>query len=92
MWWRPKPEPKDTVDIPPSNPDDPIDLESSPEHLVRTKARKIKQTGAETEGQPSKKIQRRKITRKGKLDAFIPGSAPSKYHSCFPFPVHIEYL
>ncbi|KAJ0802303.1 hypothetical protein HanPI659440_Chr03g0127551 [Helianthus annuus] len=37
---RPKPEPKDTADIPPSNPDDPIDLESSPEHLVWTNAGK----------------------------------------------------
>ncbi|MFS7999665.1 hypothetical protein Hanom_Chr12g01169101 [Helianthus anomalus] len=73
---RPKPEPKDTVDIHPSNPDDPIDLESSPKHLVRTKAGKRKPTGAEAEGQPSKKIQRRKITRKGNLDAFIPGYAP----------------
>ncbi|KAM0011859.1 hypothetical protein Hdeb2414_s0059g00760861 [Helianthus debilis subsp. tardiflorus] len=35
---KPKPEPKDTADIPPSNPDDPIDLESSPERLVRKKA------------------------------------------------------
>ncbi|KAJ0617968.1 hypothetical protein HanHA300_Chr00c0028g0685951 [Helianthus annuus] len=89
---RPKPEPKDTADIPPPNPDDPIDLESSPEHLVRTKAGKRKQAGVEAEGQPAKKIQRRKITRKGNLDAFILGSAPSKYHSCFPFPVRIEYL
>ncbi|KAJ0827036.1 hypothetical protein HanRHA438_Chr17g0821101 [Helianthus annuus] len=31
---RPKPELRDTADIPPSNPYDPIDLESSPEHLV----------------------------------------------------------
>ncbi|KAF5786205.1 hypothetical protein HanXRQr2_Chr10g0438051 [Helianthus annuus] len=89
---RPKPEPKDTADIPPSNPDDPIDLESSPGHLVRTKAGKRKQASAEAEGQPAKKIQRRKITRKGNLDAFIPGSAPSKYHSCFLSPVRIEYL
>ncbi|MFS7980372.1 hypothetical protein Hanom_Chr10g00938681 [Helianthus anomalus] len=36
---RPKPEPRDTVDIPPLNPDDPIDLESSPERLLRKKAR-----------------------------------------------------
>ncbi|MFS7929291.1 hypothetical protein Hanom_Chr04g00330781 [Helianthus anomalus] len=47
---RPKPEPKDTADIPPSNPDDPIDLESSPERLVRKKAGKRKQTDAEAEG------------------------------------------
>ncbi|MFS8016454.1 hypothetical protein Hanom_Chr15g01368881 [Helianthus anomalus] len=43
---RPKPEPKDAVDIPPLNPDDPIDLESSPERLVRKKAGKKKQTDA----------------------------------------------
>ncbi|MFS7904088.1 hypothetical protein Hanom_Chr01g00031831 [Helianthus anomalus] len=41
---RPKPEPKNTADIPPSNPHDPIDLESSPERLVRKKAGKRKQT------------------------------------------------
>ncbi|MFS7918969.1 hypothetical protein Hanom_Chr03g00207411 [Helianthus anomalus] len=34
---RPKSEPRDTADIPPSNPNDPIDLESSPEHLLRKK-------------------------------------------------------
>ncbi|KAJ0781419.1 hypothetical protein HanPI659440_Chr06g0249081 [Helianthus annuus] len=68
---RPKSEPKDTADIPPSNPDDPIDLESSPERLVRKKVGKRKQTDAEAEGQPAKKIQRKKITRRGNLDAFI---------------------
>ncbi|MFS8034779.1 hypothetical protein Hanom_Chr17g01585211 [Helianthus anomalus] len=39
---KPKPEPRDTADIPPSNPDDPIDLESSHEHLLRKKAGKRK--------------------------------------------------
>ncbi|KAJ0783556.1 hypothetical protein HanLR1_Chr01g0021681 [Helianthus annuus] len=73
---RPKPEPRDTTDIPPSNPDDPIDLESSTEHLVLKKAGKRKQADAEAEGQPSKKIQRKKITRKGNLDAFVSESAP----------------
>ncbi|KAF5797015.1 hypothetical protein HanXRQr2_Chr08g0358641 [Helianthus annuus] len=68
---KPKSEPKDTADIPPSNPDDPIDLESSRERLVRTKAGKRKHTGVEAEGQLAKKIQRKKITRKGNLDAFI---------------------
>ncbi|KAJ0463226.1 hypothetical protein HanPI659440_Chr14g0540841 [Helianthus annuus] len=53
---RPKPEPKDTADIPPSNPDDPIDLESSPERLVRKKAGKRKQPDVEAGGQPAKKI------------------------------------
>ncbi|KAJ0604070.1 hypothetical protein HanRHA438_Chr02g0057011 [Helianthus annuus] len=47
---RPKPEPKDTADIPPSDPDDPIDLELSPERLLRKKAGKRKQTNAEAEG------------------------------------------
>ncbi|MFS7948268.1 hypothetical protein Hanom_Chr06g00557961 [Helianthus anomalus] len=67
---RPKPEPSDTADIPPSNPDDPIDLESSPEHLLRKKARKRKQTGVDVDGQPAKKVQK-KITRRGNLDAFV---------------------
>ncbi|KAJ0680289.1 hypothetical protein HanPI659440_Chr16g0622611 [Helianthus annuus] len=69
---RPKPEPKDTADIPPSNPDDPIDLESSPERLVRKKAGKRKQTDAEAEGQPAKKIQRKKITRRGNRTLMFP--------------------
>ncbi|KAM0007355.1 hypothetical protein Hdeb2414_s0143g00812171 [Helianthus debilis subsp. tardiflorus] len=58
---KPKPEPRDTIDIPPSNPDDTIDLESSPEHLLRKKVRKRKQTDAEAEGQPDKKVRRKKI-------------------------------
>ncbi|KAJ0837672.1 hypothetical protein HanRHA438_Chr16g0780731 [Helianthus annuus] len=37
---------------------------------------KRKQTDAEAEGQPSKKVQRKKITRKGNLDAFISESSP----------------
>ncbi|KAJ0670682.1 hypothetical protein HanOQP8_Chr13g0477321 [Helianthus annuus] len=77
---RPKPEPKDTVDIPPSNPDDPIDLESIPEHLVRKGAGKRKQPDTGAEGQPPKKILRKKITRKGNLDAFVTDSAPGKQH------------
>ncbi|MFS7930658.1 hypothetical protein Hanom_Chr04g00346841 [Helianthus anomalus] len=68
---RPKPEPRDTADIPPSNPDDPINLESSPERLLRKKAGKRKQADAEAEGQPEKKVRRKKITRRGNLDAFI---------------------
>ncbi|MFS8008043.1 hypothetical protein Hanom_Chr14g01268041 [Helianthus anomalus] len=67
---RPKPEPKDTADIPPSNPDDSIDLESSPEHLLRKRAGKRKQAGVDVDGQPAKKVQK-KITRRGNLDAFI---------------------
>ncbi|KAJ0744837.1 hypothetical protein HanPI659440_Chr10g0392161 [Helianthus annuus] len=73
---RPKPEPKDSADIPPSNPDDPIDLESSPEHLVQRGASKRKQTDTNAEDQPPKKIQRKKITRRGNLDAFVTGSVP----------------
>ncbi|MFS8003819.1 hypothetical protein Hanom_Chr13g01218351 [Helianthus anomalus] len=52
---RPKSEPRDTANIPPSNPDDPIDLESSPEHLLRKKAGKRKQTDTEADSQPVKK-------------------------------------
>ncbi|MFS7981710.1 hypothetical protein Hanom_Chr10g00954191 [Helianthus anomalus] len=73
---RPKPEPEDTVDIPPSNPHDPIDLESSPERLVKKKVGKRKQTDAE--GQPAKKVQTKKITQRGNLDAFISGPVPEK--------------
>ena len=75
---RPKPEPKDSADIPPSNPEDPIDLESSPEHLVRRGANKRKQTDTDAEDQPPKKVQRKKITRRGNLDAFLTESVPGK--------------
>ncbi|MFS7945428.1 hypothetical protein Hanom_Chr06g00524181 [Helianthus anomalus] len=68
---KPKPEPRDTADIPPSNPDDPIDQESSPEHLLKKKAGKKNQANVEPEGQPDKKVRRKKITRMGNLDAFI---------------------
>ncbi|MFS7972186.1 hypothetical protein Hanom_Chr09g00841751 [Helianthus anomalus] len=78
---RPKPEPKDTADIPPSNPHDPIDLESSPKRLVRKKAGKRKEIDAEAEGQPTKKVQRKKITRRGNLDAFISEPVPDKPNS-----------
>ncbi|MFS7975476.1 hypothetical protein Hanom_Chr10g00881061 [Helianthus anomalus] len=71
------------ADIPLSNPDDPIDLESSPEHLVRNRAGKRKQSSAEAEGQPAKKIHKKKITKRGNLDAFISGS---------PLPVVNEEL
>ncbi|KAM0018873.1 hypothetical protein Hdeb2414_s0026g00679071 [Helianthus debilis subsp. tardiflorus] len=83
---RPKPEPRDTADIPPSNPDDPIDLESSPEHLLRKKAGKRKQVDVEAEGQPEKKVRRKKITRRGNLDAFIAKPVLEKPNS----PVHTE--
>ncbi|KAJ0740033.1 hypothetical protein HanOQP8_Chr06g0212381 [Helianthus annuus] len=82
---RPKAEPNDTADIPPSNPDDPIDLESSPERLVRKKAGKRKQNDADAEGQPAKKVQRKKITRRVILmplfqNLFLVGVTP-----LFPF-------
>ena len=76
---RPKPEPKDSANIPPSNPEDTIDLESSPEHLVQRGASKRKQTDTDAEGQPPKKVQRKKITRKGNLDAFVSESVPGKW-------------
>ncbi|KAJ0761667.1 hypothetical protein HanOQP8_Chr04g0152551 [Helianthus annuus] len=73
---RPKTEPRDSTDIPPSNPNEPIDLESSPEHLVPRKAGKRKQTDSDAEGPSLKRIQKKKITRKGNLDAFISEPAP----------------
>ncbi|MFS7948160.1 hypothetical protein Hanom_Chr06g00556741 [Helianthus anomalus] len=60
---KPKAKPRDAADIPASNADGPIDLESSPEPLLRTKAKKRKQTEVEAEGQPAKKVQRKNITR-----------------------------
>ncbi|KAJ0599120.1 hypothetical protein HanHA300_Chr00c0019g0682991 [Helianthus annuus] len=66
---KPKPEPRDTTDNPVSNPDDPIDLESSPEPLLRTKAMKRKQPEGEVAAQPAKKITRKRISMKGNLDA-----------------------
>ncbi|KAJ0479606.1 hypothetical protein HanIR_Chr13g0621931 [Helianthus annuus] len=51
---KPKAEPRDSADIPPSNPEDPIDLESSPELLLEKRVGKRKQTDAEAEGQPAK--------------------------------------
>ncbi|KAF5790225.1 hypothetical protein HanXRQr2_Chr09g0380641 [Helianthus annuus] len=75
---KPKAEPRDTADIPPSNPEDPIDLESSSEPLLKKKAGKRKQTDAEAEGQPAKKVQRKKITRRGNFDAFIVKPVPEK--------------
>ncbi|KAJ0456219.1 hypothetical protein HanIR_Chr15g0759921 [Helianthus annuus] len=80
---KPKPEPRYTADIPPSNPDDPIDLESSPEHLLRKKAGKRKQADVDAEGQPKKKVRRKKITRRGNLDAFIAKPVLDRYFSLF---------
>ncbi|KAJ0500545.1 hypothetical protein HanHA300_Chr11g0390681 [Helianthus annuus] len=88
---KPKAEPRDSANIPPSNPEDPNDLESSPELFLKKKAGKRKQTDAEAEGQPAKKVQRKKITRRGNLDAFIAKPVPGK-----PFPyllfVHTAFL
>ncbi|MFS7979460.1 hypothetical protein Hanom_Chr10g00927571 [Helianthus anomalus] len=83
---KPKAEPRDIADIPPSNPDDPIDLESSPEPLLTKKVGNRKQGDANAEGQPAKKVQRKKITRRGNLDAFISKPSPKKPIS----PVHSE--
>ncbi|KAJ0588341.1 hypothetical protein HanIR_Chr04g0173511 [Helianthus annuus] len=82
----PKAEPWDCADIPASNPDNPIDLESSPEPLLRTKPGKRKQAEVEAEAQPAKKVQRRKISRRGNLHAFIAKPPPKKPVS----PVHAE--
>ncbi|MFS7919125.1 hypothetical protein Hanom_Chr03g00209171 [Helianthus anomalus] len=49
-------EPRDTADNPVPNPDDPIDLESSPEPLLRTKVVKRKQPEGGAAAQPVKKI------------------------------------
>ncbi|MFS7965227.1 hypothetical protein Hanom_Chr09g00759691 [Helianthus anomalus] len=85
---KPKPEPRDTADIPSSNPDDPINLDSSPEHLLRKKAEKRKQADVKAEGRPDKKVRRMKITRRGNLDAFIAKPVLEKPNS----PVHTEPL
>ncbi|KAJ0733757.1 hypothetical protein HanPI659440_Chr11g0412011 [Helianthus annuus] len=73
-----KPEPRDTADIPVQNPDDPIDLYSSPEPLLRTKAMKRKQSEGGAMAQPVKKIGRKKIGKKGNLDAFVAKVSPEK--------------
>ncbi|MFS7980422.1 hypothetical protein Hanom_Chr10g00939291 [Helianthus anomalus] len=83
---KPKPEPRVTADIPLSNPEDPINLESSPEHLLRKKAGKRKKTDAEAEGQAVKKVQKKKTTRRGNLDAIIAKPVLEKPSS----PVHAD--
>ncbi|MFS7918942.1 hypothetical protein Hanom_Chr03g00207111 [Helianthus anomalus] len=75
---KPKAEPRDTADIPASNPDNPIYLESSPEPLLRTKAVKRKQTEVEAAAQPAKKVPKRKIGKRGNLDAFVTKLPPEK--------------
>ncbi|KAJ0700328.1 hypothetical protein HanOQP8_Chr10g0366541 [Helianthus annuus] len=73
-----KAEPRDTADIPASNPEDLIDLELSPEPLVKTKTGKRKPVEIKAEAQPAKKIPRRKISKRGNLDAFIAKPPPEK--------------
>ncbi|KAJ0577606.1 hypothetical protein HanIR_Chr05g0237941 [Helianthus annuus] len=86
----PKPEPRDSAGVPPSNPNEPIDLDSSPEHLVHRKAGKRKQADTGAEDQPPKKVQRKKITRKGNLDAFVSESVPEVPVS--PAPIEIPFV
>ncbi|KAM0039945.1 hypothetical protein Hdeb2414_s0012g00387921 [Helianthus debilis subsp. tardiflorus] len=81
---KPKAEPRDTADIPASNPDDPIDLESSPEPLWRTKAVKRKPE-SEAVAQPAKKMIRKKISKKGNLDALAAKFSPGGYLLDFCF-------
>ncbi|KAJ0746409.1 hypothetical protein HanOQP8_Chr05g0177281 [Helianthus annuus] len=82
---KPKAEPRDTVDLPVPNPDDPIDLDSSPEPLLRAKEVKRKPE-SEAAAQPAKKIIRKRISKKGNLDAFATKLSPEK-----PIPpVHVE--
>ncbi|KAJ0876252.1 hypothetical protein HanPSC8_Chr11g0486301 [Helianthus annuus] len=75
---KPKVEPRDTADIPALNPDDPIDLESSPEPLLRTKAVKRKQIKVEAGAQPAKKVPKKENCSGGNLDAFITKPPPEK--------------
>ncbi|MFS7889167.1 hypothetical protein Hanom_Chr00s000003g01603791 [Helianthus anomalus] len=83
---KPKAVPRDAADISASNADNPIDLESSPEPLLKTKAGKRKQVEVDAEAQPAKKVQIRKINRRGNLAAFI-----VKPHLENPVsPVHAE--
>ncbi|MFS7948043.1 hypothetical protein Hanom_Chr06g00555341 [Helianthus anomalus] len=67
---KPKAEPRDIAYLPVPNPDDPIDMDSSPEPLLRTKAVKRKQPESEVKTYPAKKITRKRISKKGNLDAF----------------------
>ncbi|KAM0040299.1 hypothetical protein Hdeb2414_s0012g00392151 [Helianthus debilis subsp. tardiflorus] len=83
---KPKAEPQDATDIPASNADDPIDLESSLEPLLKTKAGKRKQAEVDAAAHPAKEVQRRKISRRGNLYAFIVKPPLEKPVS----PVHAE--
>ncbi|MFS8018896.1 hypothetical protein Hanom_Chr15g01397501 [Helianthus anomalus] len=70
-----KSEPRVTSDIPASNLDEPIDLDSSSELLLRTKA--VKQKEVEAAAQPAKKP-KRKTGKRGNLDAFVSKLYPEK--------------
>ncbi|MFS7980334.1 hypothetical protein Hanom_Chr10g00938231 [Helianthus anomalus] len=73
---KPKAKPRDIVDIPASNPDDPIDLESSPEPLLRTKAVKRKIIEVEASAKPAKKVPKRKIGKKRQSGRFYYKASP----------------
>ncbi|KAJ0770339.1 hypothetical protein HanPI659440_Chr07g0256241 [Helianthus annuus] len=75
---KPKAEPQDTANIPASNPDDPIDLDSSPELLKRVEADKRKRLEGGAAAQPVTKMARKKIGKKGNLDAFAAKFSPEK--------------
>ncbi|KAF5797853.1 hypothetical protein HanRHA438_Chr07g0296331 [Helianthus annuus] len=75
---KPKAEPQVSADIPASNPDDPIDLDSSPEPLKRLKADKRKRPEGGAAAQPVTKMARKKIGKKGNLDAFAAKFSPEK--------------
>ncbi|KAF5796753.1 hypothetical protein HanRHA438_Chr08g0367571 [Helianthus annuus] len=75
--WKPKAEPRDTADLPVPNPDDPIEMDSSPEPLLRTKAVK-KKSESEAVAHPDKKIIRKRISKKGNLVAFSMKLSPEE--------------
>ncbi|MFS8024434.1 hypothetical protein Hanom_Chr16g01463201 [Helianthus anomalus] len=80
-----KAKPLDTADLQVSNPDDPIDVDSSPEPLLKAKAVKRKPE-SEAATQPAKKVTRKRINKKGNMDALSATLSPEK-----PIPsVHAE--
>ncbi|MFS7969585.1 hypothetical protein Hanom_Chr09g00810951 [Helianthus anomalus] len=81
---KPKPEPRDTADILVANLEDPIDLESSPEPLLRTKAVKRKQLEGEVGVQPAKKITRKKISKKERPVPSVRAESSSVFNDDLP--------
>ncbi|MFS7969583.1 hypothetical protein Hanom_Chr09g00810931 [Helianthus anomalus] len=81
---KPKPEPRDTADILVANPEDPIDLESSPEPLLRTKAVKRKQLEGEVGVQPAKRITRKKISKKERPVPSVCAESSSVFNDDLP--------